>query len=245
MNGATYTLREIAGELNLPESTIRYYRDAFASHIPTVGLGRRRRYPTEAIEVFRVITEGYAHSLSREEIEVRVQQVAPPVTSTPEVTQTTALRLHRQAPIASQSTEALMATMMDGERERRDVMWQMTRELVRMGEVLDRQAMALVQITQHLEWGGNRALPPGQGVAPVPYTGGVVPAAPVRDEAALAKELHALREELQRERELVERLRRSKLEIERRATSAEAELQHRAESPDMGALRKFLSKDRG
>ena len=245
MNGATYTLREIAGELNLPESTVRYYRDTFAAYIPTVGLGRRRRYPAEATEVFRIITEGYAQSLSREAIEARVQQAVPPVTGEPLIPRTTALRLHRQAPVTSQPTEALMATMMEGERERRDVMWQMTRELVRMGEVLDRQQMALGQITQHLEWGGNRALAPGQGMAAVPYNGGSVPAAPVRDDAALAKELHALREELQRERELVERLRRSKLEIERRATSAEAELQHRAESPDMGALRKFLSKDRG
>jgi hypothetical protein len=129
---------------------------------------------------------------------------------------------------------------MDGERERRDVMWQLAREIVRMGEVLERQQMALVQITQHLDWGANRMLPPGQDGLPVPYTG---PAPPVPNESSLASELHALRDELQRERELVERLRRSKLDIERRAIAAEAELEHRGETPDMGALRKFLSKD--
>ena len=42
-----YTIREIAQELDLPESTVRYYRDAFPEHIATVGTGRRRRYPGE------------------------------------------------------------------------------------------------------------------------------------------------------------------------------------------------------
>jgi hypothetical protein len=59
----------------------------------------------------------------------------------------------------------------------------------------------------------------------------------------LTRELASLREELERERELVERLRRGKLEIERRATAAEAELERRAESPEMGALRRFLGKE--
>ena len=80
----------------------------------------------------------------------------------------------------------------------------------------------------------------------MPYAGPEVtpapaPAGPNEDE--LAKELSSLREELQRERELVERLRRAKLEVERRATNAERELEHRTESPEMGALRRFLSKD--
>ena len=121
--------------------------------------------------------------------------------------------------------------------------WQLAREIVRMGEVLERQQMTLVQITQHLDWGANRALPPGQNVSPVPYTGMTPAQPPVPDESSLARELGALREELERERELVERLRRSKLEIERRATVAEAELERRAESPDMSALRRFLGKE--
>ena len=241
MDSQTYTLRDIAREVNLPESTIRYYRDAFAAYIPTVGLGRRRRYAPEALDIFRMIVDGFAQSLSREDIEARLQEVLPQVSTTPVPAAPTALRLHRHTPVQNQPTEQLIATIMDGERERRDVMWQLAREIVRMGEVLERQQMALVQITQHLDWGANRMLPAGQDGLPVPYTG---PAPPVPNESSLANELHALREELQRERELVERLRRSKLEIERRATAAEAELEHRGETPDMGALRTFLSKDR-
>jgi DNA-binding transcriptional MerR regulator len=237
MDVPAYTLREIARELNLPESTIRYYRDAFAAYIPTVGMGRRRRYPAEALELFRTIAAGYSQNLSREEIESNLP--APTYVEQTE-TKPTALRLHRQPP--PPPPEQIVA-MMDSERERRDVMWQLAREIVRMGEVLERQQLALMQITQHLDWGANRALPPVPGL-PVPYTGApVAPAPPRPDEQELARELGSLREELQRERELVERLRRAKLEIERRATSAEKELEHRIESPDLGALRRFLGKD--
>jgi DNA-binding transcriptional MerR regulator len=240
MDGPTYTLRDIAREVNLPESTIRYYRDTFAGYIPTVGLGRRRRYAPEALDLFRIIVDGFAQNLSREDVEVRLQEASPQVSTTPLPPASTALRLHHQTPVQNQPTEQLIATIMDGERERRDVMWQLAREIVRMGEVLERQQMALVQITQHLDWGANRMLQPGPGGMPVPYTG---PAPPVPNESSLASELHALRDELQRERELVERLRRSKLEIERRAIAAETELEQRGETPDMGALRKFLGKD--
>ena len=243
MDSPTVTLREIARDMNLPESTIRYYRDSFSQYIPTVGLGRRRRYPADALELFRIISQGYAQNWSREDIEARLAEIAPANAGSPPAAPSTSLRLHRQTPAASQPTEELMATMMDGERERRDVMWQLAREIVRMGEVLERQQMALMQITQHLDW-GSRAIAPIPGL-PMPYLGPQGQAPGVPDETALAKELHGLREELQKERELVERLRRSKLEIERRATAAETELQHRAESPDMGALRRFLGKEQG
>ncbi len=48
---------EIAKRLDLPESTVRYYRDRFAEYVPTTGEGRNRRYRAEALEVFAVIAE--------------------------------------------------------------------------------------------------------------------------------------------------------------------------------------------
>src|SRR5262245_27904038 len=95
MDGAGYTLREIARELNLPESTIRYYRDALAAYIPTVGLVRRRPYPADALDIFRTIADGYSQNLSREDIEANlpgeVARAEP---------RTTPLRLHRHVPVA-------------------------------------------------------------------------------------------------------------------------------------------------
>src|SRR3954468_4586199 len=63
-----FTLKQLADELRLPESTVRYYRDSFLDHIPSVGTGRRRRYPAQAIAVLRVIARQYAAGKSRAEI---------------------------------------------------------------------------------------------------------------------------------------------------------------------------------
>ncbi|MDA8193257.1 MAG: MerR family transcriptional regulator [Thermaerobacter sp.] len=56
--GTVLTVAEIAQQLHLPESTVRYYRDRFSAYIPVVGEGRHRRYPEEAVEVFRTIADG-------------------------------------------------------------------------------------------------------------------------------------------------------------------------------------------
>jgi DNA-binding transcriptional MerR regulator len=72
-----FTLRELADRLSLPESTVRYYRDAFLDHIPSVGTGRRRRYPEPALAVLRTIARGYASGRTRAEILGLVEGVAP------------------------------------------------------------------------------------------------------------------------------------------------------------------------
>lgn len=51
------TIAEMAEHLHLLESTVRYYRDHFTPYIPIVGEGRQRRYPGEAIDVFKVIAD--------------------------------------------------------------------------------------------------------------------------------------------------------------------------------------------
>ena len=62
------TVRQVADELGLPESTVRYYRDAFLDHIPFVGMARRRRYPPAAVAVLRTIAQGYAEGRSHGQI---------------------------------------------------------------------------------------------------------------------------------------------------------------------------------
>ncbi len=230
-----HTLREIAQELDLPESTVRYYRDAFPEHIATVGTGRRRRYPPEAIAVLRSIAEGYAQGQSHQEIEARLFGGPIPTRARPKL---------RAVPAV---TDELLATILDGERERREAMWQMAREIVRLGEAIERQHVVLGEIAEHLAAQANRTLPPGApadeaAAEPVAASGEDViteaeplPAsamAPEPDE--LEQELETLRQELTNERELVERLRRSKLDIERRAAEAEARLR------DRGGLRRSV-----
>jgi hypothetical protein len=50
-------LKDIAMQLQLPESSLRKYRDMFPRFIPYVGIGRDRKYREEAVEVFRAIRE--------------------------------------------------------------------------------------------------------------------------------------------------------------------------------------------
>jgi len=57
MENELMTLKDIAQRLELPESTLRKYRDAYPQFIPYVGSGRERRYREDAVEVFRAIRD--------------------------------------------------------------------------------------------------------------------------------------------------------------------------------------------
>lgn len=235
------TLRDIARELEIPESTVRYYRDAFAPHIATVGIGRRRRYPPEAVAVLRSIKRGYGAGKSREEIEA---ELSGAVVQPPAKTRPRARGSGRQI-----DADELLSTILDGERERREAMWQMAREIVRLGQAVERQQVVLGEIVGQLARQADRALPAGPpeeedavrqeeaskpdgppASTPPPPTPPPSPEPSAAAEPAasspgqLAEQLASLREELSRERQLVERLRKSKLDVERRAAAAEAEL---------------------
>lgn len=50
------SVAEIARELELPESTVHYWKNRFAQHLPSVGRGRQKRFKPEAVEIFSVIS---------------------------------------------------------------------------------------------------------------------------------------------------------------------------------------------
>lgn len=238
-----YTLRDIAQELHLPESTVRYYRDAFAQYLPTVGAGRRRRYPPEAVATLRLIALWYHEGKLREHIEHELAGLHPPeIHERPSRSDVHSAALAGIRPADSRPLEAegALAALMEGERERRQAMWQMAREIVRLGETVERQETLLNGIHDRLAQLTDRALPAAQQpeVAALPpdqhgpvrvdwaAPGPAPPAPATRNEtgstADMTQELEALRQELATERDLVERLRKSKLELERRAAEAEA-----------------------
>jgi DNA-binding transcriptional MerR regulator len=211
-----YTLRQIARELNLPESTVRYYRDAFAAHIATVGMGRRRRYPEEAVATLRAIAEGYAQGRTHEEVEANLFGGPAPARARPQA----------QPEPGDKPADDTVATLLKSEREQRDAMWQMARELMRVGEAVERTQVMLGELSEKLAEQANRTLPPAQEPAPAPAPPAAPPPPPAFDTTALERELESLRTELTHERELVERLRKSKLDIERRAAEAESQLEN-------------------
>lgn len=71
------TIKEIARQLDLPESNIRYYRDRFEDFLPFVGQGRKRRYKPAALQVFSFIVEGLNQNLTSEEIGRRLAREYP------------------------------------------------------------------------------------------------------------------------------------------------------------------------
>lgn len=138
------TLRQVADMLDLPESTVRYYRDAFLDHIPSIGTGRRRRYPPAALAVLRSVAEAYAAGRSRRAILASLEGGTPPAAAGAAASPGAASR-----PAGEVSNLELLAAIVDGEREQRDALWQMAREIVRLTDVLEGQEKVLTEIADH------------------------------------------------------------------------------------------------
>jgi len=64
----TYTIKRLGELLNIPESTVRYWRDKYSEFLPYTGAGRKRRYPEEALEVLRFICGYSERSANAEDI---------------------------------------------------------------------------------------------------------------------------------------------------------------------------------
>ncbi len=71
------TAAQIAKELNLPESTVRYYRDRFTDYIPMTGEGRNRRYRPEAMYVFAFIAERLRNNMPADVLETELRARFP------------------------------------------------------------------------------------------------------------------------------------------------------------------------
>jgi DNA-binding transcriptional MerR regulator len=226
MTEPLFTLRDLARELHLPESTVRFYRNSFAAFLPAVGDGRRRRYSPEALGLLRFVAESFAQNRRREDIVavlsemtgIESAEVAPPAPPARPALMRALPAVTRPAPPAP--SDEMVSTLLDGERDRREVMWQIAREIVRLGEAVERQHHILEGMSRRLDQQTGHLLPAGvEATRPVASP----PLAPLNNTSQeLATELERLKDELKQERELVERLRRAKLQIERRATEAES-----------------------
>jgi len=71
------TLAEIARELKIPESTIRYRARLFDEFLPYVQKGRRKLYRREAIEVFKVVAECLRKGLDRNATATELMRLFP------------------------------------------------------------------------------------------------------------------------------------------------------------------------
>ncbi|WP_320007954.1 MerR family transcriptional regulator [Maridesulfovibrio sp.] len=70
MTNQYLSLREVGRRLDIPPSTIVYYKDKFSKFIPSMGDGgRRQKYSIEVVEIFRRIREMYGMNWTTEQIE--------------------------------------------------------------------------------------------------------------------------------------------------------------------------------
>lgn len=229
MSGAShYSVRQMANELSLAESTVRYYRDTYAPFLQAVGSGPRRLYPVETLERLRIIKDGYAEGLNRTKIETLLGERGAP--SAPPENGSTAIVQY----------DDILATILDGERERREAMWQVAQEIVHLGKVVERQQVLLGAIAEQVG-------APDQAIDLDGDDGELIPVGEVATiDAKVEAELTTLREQLDNERDLVERLRRSKVDMERRAAQAEELLAEQGGDATPGRrslLRRFLLRD--
>ncbi len=75
------SLREIGRRLDIPPSTISYYKDRFARFIPVAsGQGRRVKYPPEAVMLFKEIREMFTRNWSAEQVEEQLSTMRHVVT---------------------------------------------------------------------------------------------------------------------------------------------------------------------
>ena len=51
------SVAEIARELEIPESTLHYWKNRFAQYLPSVGKNRQKRFKPEAVAIFKQISD--------------------------------------------------------------------------------------------------------------------------------------------------------------------------------------------
>jgi len=90
-------MAHIAKQLNLAESTARFYRDRFENFIPSVGEGRKKRYKPETVEVLRFIAEGFNRNLTAMVIEDGLSRMVAMNIEFEEATATTTAAAQQQS----------------------------------------------------------------------------------------------------------------------------------------------------
>lgn len=105
------TIADIAKELELPESTVRYYRNRFPAYISAVGKGRNRRYKPEALEALRTIAEGLRNNVTAAEVEIQLSRLYPITIEQEEEPQQSTAATQQQSNLAPMGTNII-----DGER---------------------------------------------------------------------------------------------------------------------------------
>lgn len=73
-----YSISAIAKLLDLPESTLHYWKNRFGQTLPSVGQGRHKRFPADAVEVFKAIGALLESGMSLSDAKAELLRRYPP-----------------------------------------------------------------------------------------------------------------------------------------------------------------------
>ncbi len=71
------SVAEIARRLDVPESTLHYWKNRFSQYVPSVGRGRLKRFRPEAVEAFRTVAELMKSGHAAEDVMAALAQSYP------------------------------------------------------------------------------------------------------------------------------------------------------------------------
>jgi DNA-binding transcriptional MerR regulator len=141
-----FTLKDIAQRLNLPESTLRKYRDAYPQFIPYVGSGREKRYRAEAEEVFKAIRERRVdRHLSWEDTESELADIFP---MNPDELVKRAAVSEEEANIFIEKMDRAVAKLTEQAQRQEFIVTTLANELIRIREIVEKLAPAADDIKQ-------------------------------------------------------------------------------------------------
>jgi chromosome segregation ATPase len=119
------------------------------------------------------------------------------------------------------SAKDVLAMVLRGEQERREMMYHVTREISRLRDAVEHQHELLAEVTEQVSDYAKRL----SGALHAPRTTAADVTPKDVDQDDFDGRLRELEEALAREQEVVDRLRKSKLDLERRTAEAEAQLE--------------------
>ena len=136
------TVAAIARDLDLPESTVRYYRDRFADYIPSVGNGRGRRYPPEALAVLRFIADGLRSNVPASELEAALRARFPVAVGVGPQQQPAATQRQSAAVLRELLADALRDVLIEQGRVLRGELAELRSQVAELAASVDRREEA-------------------------------------------------------------------------------------------------------
>jgi len=127
------TLQDIATKLQLPPSTVRYYRQQYREFMPEVKAGRYSKYQPEAVEIIKFIAAATTATKQQQEIKELLSAKYP-------------LNIEQNDNEQSAATTAATTTAATTEQQQTDIsskenhkaLAQANKEIMRLSSIIDR-----------------------------------------------------------------------------------------------------------